>query len=74
MIPHSASSLRLPLVPLFPSPPAASPRHRIASRIVVDGFLVDRLEGAVTGCTSSPAEISVTLDRPWEKHFYNGVR
>ena len=55
--------------------PAAKPAD-IGSRreLFVDGFLVDRLEGVRHRLhRPRPAEISVTLDRPWEKHFYNGV-
>ena len=42
--------------------------------LFVDGFLVDRLEGARHRLHHPrPVEIAVTLDRPWEKRFHNGV-
>ena len=66
--------LSVPLFATSPSP-AAEPID-IGSRreLFVDGFLVDRLEGVRHRLhRPRPAEISVTLDRPWEKHFYNGV-
>ena len=55
--------------------PAAKPADIGSRREMFDaGILVARLEGVRHRLhRPRPAEISVTLDRPWEKHFYNGV-
>lgn len=69
-------ALALTLTAIPPALAAGPELCRIGSRreLFVDRYLVEKLEGARFQLHHPrPAEIAVTLDRPWEKSLNNGI-